>query len=73
MLYGQAQGARAGGRQTRCRWVKWRPGWGPKEVGGGLGLGGDSGDAVDVGIREMKAPRMTAQLGLEQDWGQSLA
>lgn len=33
-------------------------------------MGGDSGDGLDAGMREMKVPRMTMQLGLEQDLGQ---
>lgn len=43
---------------------------GLKEGGGDLCLGGDSGDGLDAGMREMKVPRMTTQLGLEQDLGQ---
>lgn len=37
-------GAEAGDRETRCR---WRPGWGPEGGGGGLCLGGNSGDGVE--------------------------
>lgn len=34
-------------QEDRCR---WRPVWGPEEGGGGLYLGGISGDGVDVAL-----------------------